>query len=104
MRRTLLPIFFPALAKPGIDNLVNLIYITTMIRLDGRHQYFLLDTNAEVFTRHDSTDTIMKQLVTRKSTGHLLVVVAKGEKSRLVPVTGDLLDFNHKLHETMAGL
>ena len=75
-----------------------------MIRLEGRQQYFLLDTVSEVFTRHDSTDTIMKQLLQRKSTGHLMVVVAKGDKSRLLPVERDLLGFNKKLQETMSGL
>jgi hypothetical protein len=75
-----------------------------MIRLDGRQQYWLLDTYNDIFTRHDSTDTIMRQLVTRKSTGNLLVVVAKGDKAKLLPVSRDLMEFNKTMQSTMANL
>ena len=87
-----------------LDKNLHPVILIDMIRLDGRSQFFLLDTVSECYTRHDSTDTIMRQLVSRRRTEHLLVVVAKGAKSLLLPVEKDLLDFNKKLQETMANL
>ena len=74
-----------------------------MIRLE-QNQYFLLDFTTEVFTRFDTIDQLMRQLVTRRRTGHLVVQVVKKDRARLLPVDNDLLGFNQKLQKVMGEL
>ena len=76
----------------------------TSIRLEGRSQFLILDFVGEVFTRHDTVEAVMKQLVQRKSKGHLVVAVVKGYKSKMVPVDSDLIAYADTLKSVMAGL
>lgn len=75
-----------------------------MVRLEGRSQYLILDFVGEVFTRHDTVEAVMKQLVSRKSKGHLIVAVVKGYKSKLMPVDSDLISYADTLKSAMSGL
>jgi hypothetical protein len=73
-----------------------------MIQLTRNH-YLVLNYPAEVFQTFDDVNKLAGWLV-GKRTGHLVIAVVKGDRSRLFTVPQDLLGFRDVLLKTMTSL
>lgn len=73
-----------------------------MIQLN-RNRFLVLNYPAETFLAFDDPLRLISFLI-GKRTGHLVIVVLKGDRAKFLTVDNDLATFSRTLNETMAAL